>query len=1044
MTKTKIMKKLFLGSLFVALGAVSYAQTVSFTLTTPPCNHNGVLTSTFTGLTPPLTVTYYTEGTSGTTIVHTGVSGLTDALTSYSGGPVYVTASDGFGGYAGGYDTGGAPFTYYFSAAPAPCGGLGSDTVFVIGGTAPYTYQWFNLSTLTTVGTTNPISLPPGAYGVTITDASGCVYGSRDENDSTKGGGIYSIPTFTLTATSTTANCTNGTASVSVSSGAIFPLSYAWSNGATPPSIIGLVMGYYSINVIDAAGCSASAYTYVAQAITITAPVVPTPATCIAHDGAVIAFGSGGIPPYSYIWSNGATTQSQTGLAGGYYGVAVTDVNGCIGTDGGYVGTSTPITATYSTTPTLCTSPTGSATLSLAGGTPPYSTMWYTTPPQTGITAVTLAQGNYAFNVTDAMGCVQSGTVTVPPIDIISASFMSTAPICTLSTGSMTVTPTGGVAPYSFVWSNGATTSTMTSVPTGLYHVTITDNMGCTAKLSEYLPYNSTLGVGLLNTPASCLFVSDGTLTAVASGGTTPYHYAWTGGGSTSIITSLPAWVPFWVTVTDALGCWVTDSATVLADTASSCYCTISGTVYYDINGNCIQDPGEPGIQNIQIHISGRGYTYTDTGGHYSYKVPSGSYTVSETVRAFYPLSACQPNNISVTSVAGTGCILPVDFANSMDTIHDMHICTWDYGQPVPGHTYYQVSVIKNNGTIPESTILTGYKPDGQFFAPLTFVPAGYFHGSPYWYNTADSFPVLQPGNSKAFLMTYNVPTNIPLGTNVIFKDTVTVDTPMTNWLVDYSPWDNLRYFNTTVVASFDPNFKEVYPKGTGSIGLITYADSILEYMVHFQNTGTFQAENIVVIDTLDDNLDWTTLSPVYMSAQCQVTVDQKATKKVATFTFNNINLPPSNSQPVTSNGLLSYSIKTRSGLPLGTQFKNSASIYFDYNAPVKTNQTLNTLGSSPVNVNSTTTSAVNNSFTIYPNPATSTFNAIINSDVAGSANLNITDVSGKTMINKTIFILKGAQTLKIDVSQLAPGVYLVNFNQNGKMQTQKLVVVKS
>ncbi len=111
-SKSTFMKKLFSLILFVAFAATaSYAQTVSFLLTSPPCHNDGVLTATFTGLTPPLTVTWQTAGTSGTSIIHTGVSGLNDALTGYSGGEITLYATDASGLSDTGFYAGQPPFT---------------------------------------------------------------------------------------------------------------------------------------------------------------------------------------------------------------------------------------------------------------------------------------------------------------------------------------------------------------------------------------------------------------------------------------------------------------------------------------------------------------------------------------------------------------------------------------------------------------------------------------------------------------------------------------------------------------------------------------------------------------------------------------------------------------------------------------------------------------------------------------------------------------------------------------------------------------------
>ena len=444
---------------------------------------------------------------------------------------------------------------------------------------------------------------------------------------------------------------------------------------------------------------------------------------------------------------------------------------------------------------------------------------------------------------------------------------------------------------------------------------------------------------------------------------------------------------------------------------------------------------------NVQIYCTGRGYTYTDASGHYSFLVPSGTYTVSETVLGFYPLSSCQTNGIVVSATAATGCVQTVNFSNTMDTIHDMHISTWDYSWPVIGNVYTQVTTIQNDGTVTEDSVFAGYKPDGQVYEPA-FTPSGIFNGAPYYYNTASGFPSLAPGSSSTFFLDYNVPTNIPIGTNLLFKDTVAYTGSASNWLNDYSPWNNVNYFTSTTVAAYDPNFKEVSPKGYGPTGLITYSDSTLEYMVHFQNTGTASAQNVIVIDTIDANLNWTSLRPEYLSAPCKVTLQQYGATRIATFTFHNINLPTKAASPMLSNGMFTYTIKTNSGLPLGTHFNNRASIYFDYNAPVMTNSTLNTLGATSLSVNNAVP-AKPDAFTVYPNPASGTFYAVINSNSTAAANMKVMDISGKVLISKTINLQKGKQTISTDINQLSAGVYLVNLDENGKMMTQKLVIIK-
>ncbi len=1038
-TKSTIMRKLLPLLLIVLFAGSAKAQTVSFSLITQPCNNNGVLKAYFSGLTPPITVTWTTMGSTGGPIVHTGVAGLNDVLTGYSGGPVNFVATDTSGATDVGTYAGSAPFSYGFNIDAATCPALDTIDYLVFGGLAPYTVQWYNMATLATVATTSPAYLPEGNYGITITDANGCVYGSRvDPNYAS----LTSTPSFTLATSATVANCTDGTASVTAVGGGTPPFSYQWSTGATTPNIIDLVTGTYSVKVSDANGCYNNASVTVNQGVNIVVPVVATAASCLDSNGTASAYGSGGTAPYRYLWTNGEKTQFLTGLSSGTYSVMVTDDNGCIGSGSATVANTSPINYTKTSSPSLCTSPTGNATIAVSGGTPPYAISWHTTPAQTAVTATGLKPGDYYFHVTDAMGCVEQGTVTVIPVSTLALSYSPVAALCSLSTGSINVIPSGGVAPYTYQWSTGATTPSLTAVAPGNYDLTVTDNLGCKISARPYVGAYTPMSSGIVSTPATCPFLADGINTITGYGGNSPYTYAWSSGGSTATISALPEGA-FWGRVTDATGCTTPWQYSYIRsdEAASGCFCTIEGTVYYDANGNCLRDPGERGLPRTQIYISGRGYTYTDDEGHYTSQVPAGTYTITETIRTNYHLSTCQLNGIPVIAAAGPGCHSTVDFANTVDTFIDMRINTWDYSAPTPGRTYTQTTIITNDGALPHANIRAAYAPDGQAYEP-SFTPSRIFTGSPYSYHTPGTFPTLDPGAAHQSFMTYHVPTNIPDNTILMFRDSVVADTPeLLYMLLDKTPRNNVNAYTTNTSTTYGAQFAQVSPKGSGTSGLIPYTDSVLEFMIHFQNTGATMAQNVMVIDTLDDNLDWTTLMPTFLSAACHINVQAVGARRVATFRFNNINLPRSADNPIGSNGMFTFTVHVKPGLAVGSQIRNRASVYFDYHEPERTNMTLNTI----LNTAGVEEVAAGNirTFTIYPNPASQSFNAIINSDVEGSAVMTITDITGKTLATKTVALQKGQQTINTDASSLAPGMYFVSFNDHGNVQTAKLVIMK-
>lgn len=1037
---------------FLLLSCIAGAQSISMTSTvlSQPCNNNGSIGVTVTGLTPPISYTY-TNWLAAQTIVHSGIGSITNSVTGlqayqsqWTNANVWtVSASDGIHS-ASTSVTLTPSFIFADSLSVANCPATSTLEAFCFGGTAPYSFVWTNLNTFLSYNT-NPVNVPNGFYSLAVTDAAGCMVASATATGNIY---VYSNSGIIANTSGTSANCTNGTATITASGGTA-PYTYLWSNSAVTQTLGGLSQGSYTCMVTDAIGCQGTGYHYVQQAVTLNFNTTITNATCQQSNGAVMGFVSGGTAPYTFLWSNGATTSSISGVTGGQqYIVQITDANGCTQTGYPYVNVNTPISVTYTTAASSCTLPTGSATLTAAGGVAPYTIQWFTYPvTSSGASIINKTSGSYPFTVTDANGCIQTGAAYIPPSSNITAVLNNSAVVCPATTGNLSVIVSGSNPPFTYAWSNGATTSAITSVTLGGYNCVITDAAGCSVTKFGSVYQNSPVHVGLSVTPAGCIYSANGSATATATGGTAPYVYSWSNAQTGTTATGL-ATGNYYVFVTDANGCTndINNSHAFVGYNAAnnSCYCTITGTVYVDANSNCVMNAGENGIPNVQIHCSGLGYAYTNASGVYSFMAPTGSYTLTESVQQIYPLASCQANNQVVAVTAGTNCVSTVNFANNVTILHDLHIITASMNFPVPGNVYTQKVIVQNNGTSTESGVQIGYTHDGQLTFnsctpwALTQPNAGTF---PDWYRITSGFTSLSPGASSAAFINYNVPTNIPLSTLVAFNDTVARIAPMsTSWLTDNTPWNNVSAHYVTVVGSYDPNFKEVSPKGTGPQGNIAYNDSILTYVVHFQNTGSYYAQNIVVIDSLDADLNIASLRPGYSDHDYTTSMNENGVVK---FTFNNINLPwKSTYGDNLSSGMFTYSVKLKRNLAIGTQVKNKAAIYFDYNEPVITNTTLNTLASSsPLSVEQLSADA--DQASLFPNPANSYFTLSLTSKQALTGTLHIFDISGREVSNKSVSLQAGENAINENTTHLQSGIYFVKLETPAMQVVKKLIIAK-
>lgn len=362
-------------------------------------------------------------------------------------------------------------------------------------------------------------------------------------------------------------NGNNGTATAAPGGGG-GPYTYLWSNGATTASISGLVAGTYTCTVTDAWGCSATTTTTITQpAAVLAASTSPTATTCGLSNGAATASATGGTAGYTYLWSNGATTASITNVAAGTYTVTVTDTRNCTTTATAVIASSNGVTANAtSNTPASCGQSNGAATVNASGGTGGFTYLWSNGATTQSISGV--AAGSYTVTVTSGSpNCFSVATVTVISTGNVTATVTSVQqPSCGLSNGAGTASPAGGTS-YTYLWSNGATTQTVSGLAPGTYTVTVTDVSTCTATATLVINPSNAVVATVPNFTATSCGLSNGVAAATASGGNGNFTYAWSNGATTQVVNGLGSGT-FTVTVTDGVGCTGTTSVNIAASSA--------------------------------------------------------------------------------------------------------------------------------------------------------------------------------------------------------------------------------------------------------------------------------------------------------------------------------------------------------------------------------------------------------------------------------------------------------------------------------------------
>ncbi len=483
------------------------------------------------------------------------------------------------------------------------CGGQDLSINLGNSGIAPYLVSWEGPNGFVGSTTTNtfPVVLknvPPGNYTVKVTDATGCT----GVETTTTGGN----PVMQITATATPVSCTDskaGTITVNFITPGNPNYTLSWSGGSQalsnlPFTISGLSAATYVITITDSKGCTATTTTKVESALDVVLVAsAPSNPLCGGSDLKIDLNGFKGTAPYDLAWDGPGQFDGTANdinlpftlknVPSGTYTITVTDVTGCTGTETIEIkNTKEPLLIIATGTQVSCQNDKdGTVTLTTVfPGTAPYRVSWSgneITGALLPLTINNLAPGNYCFTVTDANGCTATACARVETA--LDVTLTAKTPVLVNCGGvdlEIDINGFKGTLPYKITWDgpgsfdgmqSGVTTLpfVLKNVPSGTYHVTITDATGCSGtETLDVKAGNEPMIIAAVGTQVSC-GLDDGMITlTMLSPGTAPYTITWTGG------TAVPnATFPFkfndlkpgeyCFTVTDANGCTATACATV-------------------------------------------------------------------------------------------------------------------------------------------------------------------------------------------------------------------------------------------------------------------------------------------------------------------------------------------------------------------------------------------------------------------------------------------------------------------------------------------------
>jgi hypothetical protein len=449
-------------------------------------------------------------------------------------------------------------------------------------------------------------------------------------------------------------------------------------------------------------------------------------------------------------------------------------------------------------------------------------------------------------------------------------------------------------------------------------------------------------------------------------------------------------------------------------------YNTITGTIQFDADNNgCDSNDSTHPYEKINI-LDGNnipGSSFINSAGNYTFYTLGGNYLLTPEVQnpTYFTVS---PPFSTINFPLLDNSTQTQNFCITANGVHpDLEIIIVPTTAARPGFDSEYKLIYKNKGNQTQTgTINLSFDDDRtDFVSSLPNVDNQSLNALLWNYSS------IQPFETRVIDFTLNI--NSPVEIPAVNDGDILEFTSSINYaLGDETPLDNVFELNQIVVNSFDPNDKTclegrfITPENVGKY---------VHYNINFENTGTADAINIVVKDVIDiSKFDLSSIQLLYGSHP----IETKLTGNSVEFIFKNINLPPSSIQPIGGHGNVLFKIKTLPTLLIGDVIANIANIYFDYNAPIETNEARSTIAllSNPSFIK-------DKSITVAPNPAK---NKVVISAKSNLKSIEFFDVEGRLLQT----VLEDKTTSTLDISNKAKGVYFLKIISEAGSSVEKLI----